>query len=404
MKNVAVIGAGASGIISAIFAAKNGNKVTLFEKQKKIGRKISITGNGRCNISNRNLDVSHYHGHNPKFLHNIFSRFGLEDTIDFFSSIGIPIIEEKKGKLFPHSLQASTVVSFLEYELFKHKIDLRLHRRIDTIKKEKNKFVLTTAGKEKYSFDSVILAAGGAAYNQLGGSKHGYELAKSLGHKIYDPFAIILPINIPLKKLHKLEGIKWDCKVEAQVKGRVVAHSFGELLFTKYGISGPVTLEVSRFVNEAVLKSQNPKVVLDLFANKTEEQLESFLEKIFFDKEKTVVFALEGILKKRMPAVLLEIAGVNIQTKCGNLSQKDVVAIINVLKNLQLEPGEVRSVNEAVTTAGGVDVNEINPSTMESKKVPGLYVTGELLDIDGDCGGYNLQFAWSSGAIAGMAQ
>ncbi len=404
MKKIAVIGAGASGMLAAIFAARQGCKVTIFEKQKKIGRKLGITGNGRCNITNKNMDPKYYHGHNPKFVYNVLARFGLEDTVNFFKELGLPFVEGDAGKLFPYSLQAASVVDFLGYELSREKIDLCLHRRIDKIIPHQNLFKLVTAGNEEFNFDAVVLAAGGAAYGQLGGSRYGYQLAASLGHHIFEPFPVILPINIPLKKLHRLEGIKWDLAVNVKIKNKIISAAQGELLFTKYGISGPAALQVSCFVNEAVLQNKDVKICLDFFPQLSETNLKYFLDACFKSSNKKTSFALEGILKKRMPQVLLEIAGLDPEKKCLALSEKEKSALAAILKNLELDPGKERDFSEAVTTAGGVDVNEIDPATMESKKVPRLYITGELLDIDGASGGYNLQFAWSTGAIAGMAQ
>ena len=248
MKRVAVIGGGASGLAAAYFAAKKGCEVVLFERQKKLGRKILVTGNGRCNISNLDQDVSHYHGGNTKFAHQVLSRFGLEETRLFFMSLGIPFAEEKNGRLYPASFQSSAVPLILSYELKKRNVDIRLHRKIDSITPGKKGFTLTTAGKEKHDFDSVIVSAGSCAAPQIGGSDSGYELISSSGHTVHEPFPAITPINIPLKILHRLQGIKWDCSVKAVFSNRVLGSSTDELLFTGYGISGPAALNISRFV------------------------------------------------------------------------------------------------------------------------------------------------------------
>jgi predicted Rossmann fold flavoprotein len=404
MKHIGIIGAGASGIMAALFAAKNGSKVSLFETQSRIGRKLLSTGNGRCNISNMHIDVFNYHGHNPEFIRNVFAKFGLQEAIAFFESIGLPLIEESEGRLFPASSQASSVVDILNYELVKNKIDIRLNRKVASITKNKNKFIVITAGKEEYTFDSVILSAGSCANSGLGASNSGYELAASLGHKVFEPFPAILPINIPLKIIHTLEGIKWNCGIKVEVKGKSVAESSGELLFTKYGISGPATLNISRAVNQSVLDNANPQIEIDFFPDQTKESLTEKIKNLWIDTERTVSFSLIGIIKKRIPEVLFKLAGVDPDKQIKNLSDKEKDNIINLLKNFKLIPGSPRSFKEAVIAAGGIDVNEINPSTMESGIIKNLYITGELLDIDGDSGGYNLQFAWSTGAIAGMSQ
>jgi len=402
-KKSAVIGGGASGLIAAYFASENCD-VTIFEKQKKIGRKILVTGNGRCNISNRNIDKVRYHGHNTSFVEAVFSKFGLADTEKFFCSKGIPFIEEDDGKLFPASLQASIVPKIFEYELTKRNVNIKLHRKIEKIIPEKNRFRLITAGMEEEIFDSIILACGSSAFPAAGASRSGYELAGSLGHKIYEPFPAILPVNIPMKALHTLQGIKWDCAVKVFDKDRCIASSCDELLFTAYGISGPASLKVSRSINELVLKDNIPQITLDFFPLLKPEELRDILDRLFDDKNKKLSFSLLGILKERMPEVILSIAGIDYEKRCGALSKIEKEKIISSLKNLNIFPGKPRGFDEAVTAAGGVSVDEVNPSTMESKIVKNLFITGELLDIDGDSGGFNLQFAWSTGAIAGFSQ
>jgi len=404
VRRVAIIGGGASGLMAACFAAGGGNEVVIFEKQKKIGRKILVSGNGRCNISNRNLSVDKYHGRNTRFVHNVFGRFGLEETTGFFSSIGLPLVEEKNGKLFPASLQSSTVVRILEYELSRKNVEVRTHRKIDRIGRSGKAFTLVTAGHEEESFDSVILAAGSCACPPAGGSRDGYDLAAQMKHAVHEPFPAILPITIPLKIVHRLQGIKWDCALSVVNKGSMTASSMGELLFTAYGISGPASLDISRAVNEALAGNGEPSILIDLFPDYGDHELEHLLDSLWSDGSKPVSFSLIGIMKTPMPDVILRIAGIDPDRKVGDLASKERKKLLHTLKNLALVPGKPRGFNEAVVAAGGVNVDEINPSTMESRIVPGLYITGELLDIDGDSGGYNLQFAWSTGAIAGMAQ
>lgn len=402
-KKTAVIGAGASGLIASYFASEH-CKVTLFEKQKKIGRKILVTGNGRCNISNRNIDKNRYHGHNPDFTETVFKKFGLAETEKFFNTIGIPFVEENDNKLFPASLQASIVTRAFEYELTKRNINFQLHRKIERIIPDKNRFRLITAGQEEEIFDSVILACGSPAFPAAGASRSGYELAEGLGHKIFEPFPAILPINIPVKSLHTLQGIKWDCGVKVFYKEKCSASSCDELLFTAYGISGPAALKVSRSVNELILSGRTPDISLDFFPSLNIADLRSILDLLFIDKNKKLSFALLGILKERMPEVILSLSGIDYEKRCGSLSDSDKNRILSILKDFRITPGKPRGFDEAVVAAGGVSVTEINSDTMESKIVKNIFITGELLDIDGDSGGFNLQFAWSTGAIAGLAQ
>jgi predicted Rossmann fold flavoprotein len=404
VKRVAVIGGGASGLMAACFAAGEDRSVVVYEKQKKIGRKILVSGNGRCNISNRNISVEKYHGRNPLFVRNVFSRFGPDETMEFFKSIGLPLVEENNGKLFPASLQSSTVVRLLEYELERRGVEIQTHRKIERIAGSESGLQLVTAGHEKEEFDSVILAAGSCAFTPAGGSSDGYELARQAGHTVIEPFPAILPVNIPLKIIHRLQGVKWDCSAAVTVEGKVLVETEGEILFTAYGISGPAGLDISRAVNESLSRKITPFITIDLFPACTGSELEELLESLWTDGSRIVSFSLIGILKNPMPDVLLRMADVDPSLPVRDLSGSNKKKIAGILKNLVLEPGKPRGFNEAVVAAGGVDVNEINPATMESRKMKHLHLTGELLDIDGDSGGYNLQFAWSTGAIAGMAQ
>lgn len=402
-KKVAIIGGGASGLTAALFASEKCD-VTLFEKQKKTGRKILITGNGRCNISNKYINSANYNGRDNNFVNDVFSRFGADETEKFFKSIGIPFVEEKDGKLFPASLQSSIVPKIFTYELAKRNVYINLHRRIDKIIKEKTGFKLITAGEEKHEFDSVIMACGSCAHPASGASKSGYHLAESLGHKVYDPFPAILPINIPYKPLHRLQGIKHDCHIKAICEGETAAEAVDEILFTGYGISGPASLKISRKINELILNKKSPEISINLFPDMSRDALLALLNTLWLDSGKKISFSLLGILKERLPEVVLEIAGIDSERRAGTLTEKEKLIIADTLLDMRLDPGEPRGFEEAVAAAGGVATSQINPLTMESKIIKGLYITGELLDIDGESGGYNLQFAWSTGAIAGMAQ
>lgn len=403
LKRVAVIGAGASGLIASWFAADS-CEVVLYEKEKKAGRKLLVTGNGRCNISNMHADHTRYHGHNPGFVRNVLSAFSVQDTISFFESIGIPFIEEEDGKLFPASLQASIVTKVFEYELARKNVETRAHRRIDKIIPEGGRFRLVTAGMEEDVFDSVIMSCGSCAFPSVGASSAGYELAAGLKHRVFDPFPVILPLNIPAKAVHRMQGVKWDCGLRVILDGRVLAESEDELLFTPYGISGPAALKVSRHVNEKVIAGLSPEISVDFFPGYELPHVQHLVQTVTSDSAKKLSFAMMGILKEHMPGVILELSGFNPDMRCGALSPDEKNRLAQVLKDFRMRPGRPRDFGEAVAAAGGVDVSQINPSTMESKIVRGLYITGELLDIDGDSGGYNLQFAWSTGAIAGRAQ
>jgi predicted Rossmann fold flavoprotein len=400
-KTVAVIGGGAAGLTAAIQAARRNCRVTVFEKQDRCGKKIAASGNGQCNISNRNIEESRYHGADPSFAIKVIEQFDNKQTEKFFLSIGIPFREGKNGKLYPYSLQAGSVVNALLYEAGRHNVAIHTHRQIESIVKISEKFVLRTAGHEDYTFDAVILANGGCTYPSLGGNSTGYIQAMSFKHTVKEPFPAIVPVNIPLKRTHRLEGIKWDVRLTVLIDGENTDASAGELLFTKYGISGPVTLDISRSLNDPACNNKDRVVEIDFFPERSLTDLESMLADLFNAGERKIAFALEGVLKKRIPEVILESVNIHTNEKTSNGS-KHIPKIARALKQFRITSGEARGFAEAVVAAGGVLTNEVNPATMESKLVKGLYITGELLDIDGDSGGYNLQFAWSSGAVAGM--
>ncbi len=404
MKHVAVVGGGASGHLAAYFAALNGNRVVLFEKQKKLGRKLLATGNGRCNITNRNIALSNYHGRNPKFVLNVFSRFGLRETEHFFNNIGLPLVEENHGRMFPASFQASSVTGVLLYELKKLNVDIKTHRKVVKIGAVKGMFKIITAGKEEYSCQSVILSAGNCSYPQLGGTKVGIELVEELGHRIVEPFPAILPVNIPLKSVHRLQGVKWKSSIAVLCKGKIISSTEGELLFTGFGLSGTAALDISRSVNENIIKGKSPEIVIDFFPQYSYDELFELFQSIWADSNKKLSFSMTGIINSRIPEVVLGISGIDPDRRINELNIREKKEIVKIFKCFKLTPGKPRPFSEAVVAAGGVDVSEINPATMESRIVKNLFITGELLDIDGDSGGYNLQFAWSTGAIAGMSQ
>jgi hypothetical protein len=390
-------------LTAACFASEGKNRVVLFEKQKKPGRKILASGNGKCNISNTGIDASRYHGHHPDFVRNLFGRFGLEETEAFFLSLGVPFCEENLGRLFPESRHSVSVMDQFKFALKKKGVEQRIHRRVDSVTRRHDSFELTTAGREKERFDRIILATGSCAWPALGGSDSGYRLASSLGLTIREPFPSIVPLNIPLKPLHRLQGIRWECGVRVWQDTSLRAGTVGEVQFTGYGISGPATLDVSRHVNEAVVKSLPVHIELDLFPEYSERELKSLVDTLLSDHDKPVATALNGLLRRGMPEFFLGQMGIDQSTPSGKLRGDQVRTLTGMLKSMKLEPGEPRGFHDAVVAAGGVDVAKIDPVTMEAREIPGLHVAGELLDIDGDSGGFNLQFAWSSGALAGMA-
>lgn len=400
-QKIGIIGAGASGLIAAYFASHNKHtEVHIFEKQNKIGRKVAATGNGRCNLTNMNMGSEHYHSGDIHFVTDVLQHFTLQDTLNFFHSIGIVTTTLENGKVYPSSLQASTVVKVFEHELSHNNVQIHLSRKIESIQPVHHGFKVITAGKEEHFFHKVILACGSCAYGSLGASKDGYELAQSLGHTIIEPFPAILPLNIVNKQLHTLQGIRWDCTLSVVIGNTTVQKITDEVLFTAYGISGPAALSISRAVNEAVLLNKDVHISCNIFPHYDMHTLRSLFTQLLSQPKKSLEFALYGIMNNKMPRVFLSMAGIPYEWPAIE-SFNDIDTIIQAFTRATLYPGKPRPFTEAVVAAGGIDVNEVNPATMESTLHKGLFITGELLDVDGDSGGYNLQFAWSTGAIAG---
>ncbi|NYB72786.1 NAD(P)/FAD-dependent oxidoreductase [Sedimentibacter hydroxybenzoicus DSM 7310] len=398
---IAVIGGGASGLIAAIAAARNGAEVTIYEKLNRVGKKILATGNGRCNYTNLNINIDRYHGKNVNLAKASMEFFDLNETIRFFESLGIHPYEGESGKIYPSSLQASSILDVLRYEIKRLKVAEITDCEIKELRKSKDKFSII--GNEDYSADKVVLATGGKAAPQLGSDGKGYEIAKSFGHKIIEPFPALVQLRLKSKYLKRISGIRFDGIVKGLTDNKLIREDEGEILFTDYGISGPPVLQISRKVIEEINKGNNVYISVDMFPDKTKLQLYELLQSRFADiGYKTLEESLVGFINKKLiPVILMEAGFDDLNKRCGKLNKKEIYKIIDILKEWKFEVTGHNTWQQAQSTAGGIDVSEINPVTLESTKVKGLYICGEVLDVDGDCGGFNLQWAWSSGYTAG---
>ena len=395
---VGIIGAGASGMTAALWAAKNPDvQVILMERQARVGRKLQATGNGRCNLSNTKLHISHYHGENPGFTEQVFSQFGVEDTLNWFSSLGLCTVAEPEGRIYPYSDQANSVVDVLRLALNKENIALRLGFEVDKIRASADGF--TVESKEETVFcDRLIVACGGLAGTKLGGSMSGYKLLSKLGHRSTKLRPNLVQIQSRWPALSSLKGVRAGCNVEILHNGEGFSKSSGELQFTEQGLSGPVIFEISRDVCAA---PGSWVARLDFLPQWDEEKLLAHLQSRG-ESNYPVEDLLTGVLHNRLGRVLTQSAGVRGKAYCKDLSKQELTEICRCVKAMEVELTEPMGMENAQVTAGGVITEDFNPHTLESKKIPGLYVCGELLDVDGDCGGYNLQWAWSSGYVAGM--
>ncbi len=395
---VAIIGAGASGMMAALAAAENPDvQVVLLERQARVGRKLQATGNGRCNLSNLHAGKESYHGENPNFAQPAIHAFGPEDTLAWFRNMGLYTVTEDSGKVYPYSDQANSVVDILRLHLNKPNITLKLGFEVEKIQKKEAGFAVTGQGETLFC-DKLIIACGGLAGSKLGGSMSGYKLLGKLGHKSSRLRPSLVQIKSPWDGLASLKGVRANCHVEILKNGKLFRDSVGELQLTEQGISGPVVFEISR---DVCYGAGEWTAKLDFLPDFTEEQLMEELE----NRRKSnlpMEELLTGILHNRLGRVLSKTAGVRGKNFVRALSNAETEEVCRCVKSLEIVLSEPLSMDSAQVTAGGVLTEQFDPNTMESRLVSGLYACGEVLDIDGDCGGYNLQWAWSSGRMAGL--
>ena len=391
--NIAVIGGGASGLIAAISAKNENTDVTIYEKEKRVGRKILATGNGRCNMTNTTASYNDYHSLDIKFIYPTIERFWVDKTLDFFENIGILWKEEDEGKVYPYSDTASAVLDVLRQRLEKIGVITECEFGVKKIKKQNNQFIIEDKNGKRKRADRVIIATGGMAGAQLGSDGSGYKLLESLGHKITKLYPSLVQIRTQTDTVKKLKGIKVNAKVSVGDKEKT-----GEVLFTDYGISGPPVFWLSSYIEG------EKEITLDIMPEYSYTDISDMITKrvnTLGDIPLEDFFV--GMLNKRVSQALLKHIGVEpLSRLASSLSRKEIQAISNIIKNFKLQIKGTSTWNNAQVTKGGADVSQFNADTMESKLVKGLYCCGEVLDVDGDCGGYNLQWAWSSGYIAGI--
>ena len=396
---VGIIGGGASGMAAALAAAENPLvEVILLERQARVGRKLLATGNGRCNLSNLHALEGHYHGDAPDFAQQALQAFDPDATLDWFRGLGLYTVAEDSGKVYPYSDQANSVVDVLRLALEKPNIQVRTGFEVQKIRRVEQGFILS-GEEETVQCHKLIVACGGLAGSKLGGTMAGYKLLAKLGHKSTRLRPTLVQLKCGWGGIVSLKGVRANCHVQILKDGKLFNQSTGELQFTEYGISGPVIFETSRDVCHG---SGSWSAKLDFMPGFPETELFAELER----RKQTalpVEELLTGILHNRLGRVLTRVAGVKGKNFARELTDEEVREICRTVKGFELELTEPMGMDHAQVTAGGVITHQFDPGTMESKLVPGLYACGEVLDIDGDCGGYNLQWAWSSGRCAGLA-
>lgn len=404
MQEIIIIGAGAAGLTAAVYAARAGGKVTVLEHTDKAGKKILSTGNGKCNITNRFQELSCYRGNDSEFSMKVLEIFNENNTIEFMESIGI-LCKEKNGYVYPRSEQASTVREGLLMECIHLGVNIEYETEVSEIKKEDGFFRLLTRtpkGRREFQCKKLILATGSKAMPKSGSDGSGYELAKSLGLKVIKPLPALVQLKCHEGIQKQAAGVRCGARIQLLVKDELVAEEEGELQITNYGLSGIVVMQISRFAVKALDMRKEVMAVIDFFPEMEENELYTKLL-LMMKKfpQKTVEEILFGFMNGKLAIALLKEMGIKKDFKASKCDESYVRGMIEYLKSYTIQVTGSNTFAEAQVCQGGVATEEVDSATMETKKVNGLYIVGELLDIDGTCGGYNLQFAWSTGAIAG---
>ena len=403
MSRVAIIGAGASGLVCAIEAARKAHHVTVFEKNSKVGRKILATGNGRCNISNENITLSRYHGEAPHAAKEALRRFDTSTCKAYFRALGLEMREGEEGRLYPMSHQASSVVDMLLHEARSLGVHFVLECEVLQIEKKGTEFVVHTK-EQKHSFDACVIATGSVAMPTLGSSGSGYGFAKALGHNVIEPYPSLVQFICDEPHLKEASGVKVDAGVELYIDNQKRQSVQGDLLFTAYGLSGSAILDVSRMASKAFVEGERVHVVLDLLPTLSREALTSLLQKrMSIAKEKSLSLWLEGIIPKKLAHFIIQNTKLGHIKEASMLGAKEIKKIVFALKALRVDICATKGFESAEVCAGGVDVRELDAKNLMSQKMKNLYFCGEVLDIDGDCGGFNLHFAWASGYLVGQS-
>lgn len=412
MSKVIVIGGGPAGMFAAYFAAKNGHKVTLLEQNEKLGKKLYITGKGRCNITNAS-DMEELFKNvcsNPKFLYSAFYSYTNDQVVEFFESFGLQTKVERGNRVFPMSDHSSDVIATLTKALKSVGVEVRLFTKVkDILSKSSTQEdevpeiagVLLSDGT-KIEADSVILATGGVSYVSTGATGDGYRFAEKLNHRIVEPTPSLVPFETKESWVPELQGLALKNVAIKIVNGKKTLYEdFGEMLFTHFGVSGPMILSASAAMKPEHIKEQ-PMCYIDLKPALDEETLDKRVLREFDDaKNKQYKNSIQKLLPGKMVPVIIELSGIDPDKKVNEISKEERKRLVTLLKALPITITGTRGWYEAIITRGGISVKDVNPSTMESKKVKKLYICGEVLDLDAMTGGFNLQIAWSTGYLAG---
>jgi predicted Rossmann fold flavoprotein len=401
MKQIIVIGGGASGMMAAIAAAREGAAVTILEHRDRVGKKILSTGNGRCNFTNTIQTPDCYHSEDPEFPWKVIRQFDMQDTVSFFRELGV-CARDRNGYLYPGSEQASAVLDVLRMEL--NRLDVRVVTGADCMQICPGRKIKVLTNSGRYTADAVILACGSRAASATGSDGSGYTLAKQMGHRIIPVLPALVQLRCREPWYKSVAGVRVQGKVSLDVEDSCTAADQGEIQLTNYGISGIPVFQVSRYASKALYENKKVTAVLNFMPDYSEKEFFHFLkERARLRPEKTVEEFLIGLFHKKLCELWIQLGGLDRRKKSGQLSPKELSHLAGLIQNLCTTVTQTNSFEQAQVCCGGVDTREIDPDTMESRLVSGVYFAGELVDVDGRCGGYNLQWAWSSGMLAGRS-
>ena len=401
---IAVVGGGASGLVSAIFAEGSCDSICILEGEERIGKKILITGDGKCNLTNRNLSIEHYHSSDKDFVNKVLSKFSNTETEKFFHSLGLLTRTEEDGRVYPYSFQASSVLDVLRFSVSERSIEVKTGFKVKNIKVLKDTFEIEGEKSEKVFAKKVILACGGIAAPFTGSDGSGFKIAEQLGHRIIKPLPALVQLKLNSPHLKSISGVRVNAEANLVIEGKAADMLSGEVLFTNYGASGPVILGLS--FKAAIALSMKKKVLLNinLLPDLSKEKIKETLFGFFSNHpERTISEILIGLLNKRLIPAVLKSSNIDIHKKAKLISREEVELIVKTISSFEFEVIGTLSFRDAQSTSGGVSLKEVDPETMESKLVENLFFAGEILDCTGDSGGYNLQWAWSTGFVAGIS-
>ena len=400
---IGIIGAGASGLIAAITAAKKGAQVTLIERKDRVGKKILATGNGKCNFSNHSMNAIDFNSQNSNVINDYISQFDKNKVISMFEDMGM-LIKNKNGYLYPRSEQASTVLDLLRLQLKAFNISVLTEHYPISIQKKKKSFEIVLDNQEKLYFDRIILACGSYAGEKKRDEYNGYSYAKSFGHTLVPVVPALVQVKAKGKEFKSISGVRCDASISLYINKKLITSEFGELQLTDYGISGIPVFQLSRYVSYGIYDKKKVTAAIDFLPEYSMEEWNVFVADKWKNttKEISAEEFFQGFLNKKLNLMFLKLSSVKAETPLKQLKFAKIKEVISHMKCWEIEIEGTNPYENAQVCAGGVSMNEITLQ-MESKIVPGLYFAGELLDVDGRCGGYNLQWAWTSGYLAGTA-